>query len=124
MSLIKCVECGEEISEKLKCCSNCGYPLKNNTRNINKNIRMGIAFILLGVFAIIWGLNLDYLGVSSISQSYGGDAYTGIQNAASKTANNINALGDTLCSGLKGIMITFGGTIILYGVSVMKKEKN
>lgn len=124
MSLIKCVECGEEISDKLNCCSNCGYPLKNETKKNSKNIGIGIAFIFLGIFAIIWGISLDYVGLPSSKEYYGGDAYSGIQNAASTTANNVNYVGEMLCSGLKGIMLTLGGTIILYGVSVIKKEEN
>ena len=34
-----------------------------------------------------------YYGEYTIKQSYGGDAYTGIQNAASATANNVERLG-------------------------------
>ena len=124
MSLIKCVECGEEISDKLDCCSNCGYPLKNETKKYNKNIGIGIAFIFLGIFAIGWGISLNYAGLPSSKEYYGGDAYTGIQNASSTTANNVNYVGETLCSGLKGITITLGGALILYGVSIMKKEEN
>lgn len=32
MSLIKCPECGKEISSKAKNCPNCGYQLKNNSK--------------------------------------------------------------------------------------------
>ncbi len=33
MSLIKCIECGKEISSSAKVCPNCGYPIEKN--NIN-----------------------------------------------------------------------------------------
>lgn len=33
MTLIKCPECGKEISDKSKQCINCGYPLNNNQEN-------------------------------------------------------------------------------------------
>lgn len=119
MSLIKCKECGEEISDTLNNCSNCGYPLKSN----KKNKGVGIAFIILGIVSIVWGLGLTYTGIPSINQTYGGDAYTGIQNASSRTANNINELGNTLCAGLKGILVVMGGAIMFYGVSIMSKKE-
>lgn len=31
MALINCPECGKEISDKVKACPNCGYPLENET---------------------------------------------------------------------------------------------
>ena len=37
MSLIKCPECGKEISDKAKCCPNCGYELPKQ-----KHIYQGI----------------------------------------------------------------------------------
>lgn len=121
MATIKCKECGKEISDTLNKCSNCGYPLKNNMKN--KRLILGISFIILGIISIIWGLSLTYTGISSLSETYGGDAYTGIQNAASRTANNINELGNTLCVGLKGILIVMGGAIIIYGTSIVLKEE-
>ena len=121
MATIKCKECGKEISDTLNKCSNCGYPLKNNMKN--KRLILGISFIVLGIISVIWGLSLTYTGISSLSETYGGDAYTGIQNAASRTANNINELGNTLCVGLKGILIVMGGAIIIYGTSIVLKEE-
>ena len=119
MATIKCKECGKEMSDTLNNCSNCGYPLKSN----KKNKGVGIAFIILGIVSIVWGLGLTYTGIPSINQTYGGDAYTGMQNASSRTANNINELGNTLCAGLKGILIVMGGAIMFYGVSIMSKKE-
>ncbi len=34
MALIKCPECGHEISDKAKCCIYCGYPLQEETTDI------------------------------------------------------------------------------------------
>lgn len=33
MALIKCSECGKEISDKAASCPGCGYPTKNNIQN-------------------------------------------------------------------------------------------
>lgn len=35
MSLIKCPECGKEISDKATVCIHCGYPIKEETDKIN-----------------------------------------------------------------------------------------
>ena len=32
MAMIKCAECGEEISSKAKKCPSCGYPLKRKNK--------------------------------------------------------------------------------------------
>lgn len=34
MALIKCCECGSEISDKALVCMNCGKPIKCNNNNI------------------------------------------------------------------------------------------
>lgn len=36
MSLIKCSECGHEISDKAEYCVNCGCPIKNEQYNVRK----------------------------------------------------------------------------------------
>ena len=33
MALIKCPECGKEVSDKAKICVHCGYPLKDKTKD-------------------------------------------------------------------------------------------
>ena len=38
MALIKCPECGKEISNKAKCCIHCGYPLDEISSNEYKDI--------------------------------------------------------------------------------------
>ena len=118
MALVKCKECGKEISSSSSVCPNCGIELKS----FNKSKVIGISFIVVGVVSIIWGLGLNYSGISSSDKIYGGDAYTGIQNASSTTANNVKKLGETVCSGLKGILVVMGGAIIIYGASIVIKD--
>lgn len=48
MGLIKCPECGKEISDKVSSCPNCGYPLGKN-ETMNKKI----IWIIAGIFGII-----------------------------------------------------------------------
>ena len=49
MALIKCPECGKEISDKANKCPNCGCPTKNKKKKIIKynKIIMPIAVIVL-----------------------------------------------------------------------------
>ena len=35
MALIKCPECGKEISDKARACIHCGYPIENRNLDIN-----------------------------------------------------------------------------------------
>ena len=37
MALIKCPECGAEISDKSTVCVHCGYPIKENSGNTTEN---------------------------------------------------------------------------------------
>ena len=36
MALIECPECGKEISEKSKTCINCGYPISEYVRELQR----------------------------------------------------------------------------------------
>lgn len=38
MALIKCPECGKEVSDKAKACIHCGYPLENVDTRTNPNM--------------------------------------------------------------------------------------
>ena len=49
MALIKCIECGKEISDKAKQCPNCGIKRKKSAKNY---IRI-MLFIIMGLFSII-----------------------------------------------------------------------
>lgn len=69
MALIKCKECGKEISDKAKMCVNCGCPVvldtqkqtQQTTQNIQKQTAqqkqskttMGVASMVLGILAIL-----------------------------------------------------------------------
>ena len=60
-----------------------------------------IANLVLNILAIlitfIFGICLmttEFYGEYEANTSYGGDAYTGIQNAAAATANNVDDLGN------------------------------
>lgn len=48
MAMIKCPECGQEISDKAKKCPNCGNPM----RKLNKKILLGVISILVVVAVV------------------------------------------------------------------------
>lgn len=52
MALIKCPECGKEISDKAEKCPNCGYPVNNVQNSTNKN-RIVIIMIKIIVIVIV-----------------------------------------------------------------------
>lgn len=79
MALIKCSECGKEISNKAKTCPNCGAPVKLDDLKQEVSwgkaigIIVGILFVILGLFLMFDGLNKMSNDVSN-SKKY--DTYT------------------------------------------------
>ena len=63
--------------------------MKNNNPNKAEKIR-NILFLIIGVLSIIFAIKIGGLSTGSFEMplSYGGDAYTGIQNACAGAANN------------------------------------
>lgn len=84
-------------------------------------VSIGVAAI---VFAIICFCHGFYFSGSYVYHiTYGGDAYTGIQNAAADTANNVKYLGSLLsnaahfsgvCTGF--LLLVVGALLLLVGI--------
>lgn len=53
MSLIKCSECGKEISDKAKVCPNCGAPIKEGEFHKELSLAKKIAIAIVIILAII-----------------------------------------------------------------------
>jgi hypothetical protein len=80
MALIKCPECGSDISDQRPSCPKCGYPTKNNTLfsapQINRPIRKSsiskwLAFLLLLIIlALILKNNHSRIGNSFIPSNH------------------------------------------------------
>lgn len=51
MALIRCPECGKEISDKAPHCVHCGYILSKKKKNVN-DIRLNKLFITMGVLIV------------------------------------------------------------------------
>ena len=80
--------------------------------------------ICLGVLAIIFAAVVFSGGVGyyEANEAYGGDAYTGIQNAAAQSANNIMYVGETVQIAL-GCFLLLQGLVMLLGSICIKTKK-
>ena len=94
---------------------------KNNMKSYIKII----SFIATGVLSIILAIccfSKESLGWES-KTTYGGDAYTGIQNAAAQTSRNVSKLADTVCFGFGSILLVTGLTLVGIGISTPIERK-
>lgn len=85
---------------------------------------------LLKVFGIILGVATIALAIAVFSQgvgyyenniSYGGDAYTGIQNAAAQSANNVKYVGEMIRFALGSQMLVMGLAMLLGSLCIRTK---
>ncbi len=76
-----------------------------------------ILYIILGASSLISGIISIVLGFDSMSNSggryspsytYGGDAYTGMQNAAADAANNISDMEQGVCEAIGYVSLAIG----------------
>lgn len=80
-------------------------------------IVIGVVAIALGVVSFLKTSENNYASYAS-KETYGGDAYTGIQNAAATTANNVRALNYNLESMHNSIMFGFGSILVVAGLAL------
>ena len=95
MALIKCPECGKEISDKARRCPKCGYSLSNEFNKKKKSFSFKVLVICIGIFIAI---AIFYL----ISQIMGGnDESINNETTNNETTNNESTLDVTANSILK-----------------------
>ena len=75
-------------------------------------------FLLIGILSVIlsfvaFGSDVGYF---EYNETYGGDAYTGIQNAAAQTARNVKFLAEAVTFSSGSILLVIGLTLIVYGL--------
>ena len=90
--------------------------MKNNNPNKAEKIR-NILFLIIGVLSIIFAIKIGGLSTGSfeMSLSYGGDAYTGIQNACAGAANNAIDVANILQQGFEYCLIIAGFVLVSIG---------
>lgn len=83
-----------------------------------------VSFSLVGIASIVLGVICFFFDVGRYAnlESYGGDAYTGIQNAAARAANNIQLLSIIVKCGFGFLLIITG--LILIAIAVTKNTNN
>ena len=147
-----CNKCGTEIKEGDTFCPNCGNSIgqtpvdtskftqvktpaanyavvEKKVEELSDKISRGSIFfpiggIISGILSIIFGIIMfgKKIGYYESSSSYGGDAYTGIQNAAAQTANNVKALSEIAKTGFAFSLIAIGLIAIFYFASKLSKK--
>ncbi len=78
-----------------------------------------IILIFVGIIAI--GLSIKCYTIDDLSyesrSSYGGDAYTGIQNAAATTSKNVKELASIVQIGFGSVLLVMGLTLVGVGMT-------
>lgn len=92
----------------------------------SKGKLFGIGGIISGLISVIMGFVVMGSGTGSweASNSYGGDAYTGIQNAAAQTANNVQDLAEIAAQGFGWILVVLGLAIIFFFAMKMASDSD
>ena len=78
-----------------------------------------ILFVIIGIVAIVMSFEAYDLptGGYESSSAYGGDAYTGIQNAAAQTANNVRYVTEAVGYVGGSLLMVTGLILIAVGVN-------
>lgn len=114
-----CSKCLSEIKQGEKFCSKCGASAGYRVEVAKKKHYITETIgILTGVVSIILGIITFATKVGNYerAETYGGDAYTGIQNAAAQAANNIYYTGEMLRFALASILVVIGTFMIIFFV--------
>lgn len=142
-----CTKCGKEVENNANVCPNCGCPIESQTQTPPappavvptatepKQPKQGkkdfFLFRLIanavgalsGVLSIIFGIVINNFPNGSYAdlETYGGDAYTGMQNASAMAANNVLRLSYNLNHIVCYFMICFGLALLAFFVSKIFK---
>ncbi len=85
----------------------------------------GALLLAFSLIAFIASMNMfdSYTGGYESSERYGGDAYTGIQNAAAQTANNVEQLSTIVSEGFGWLFLLSSFTMFACGLyQVVRKD--
>jgi hypothetical protein len=89
-----------------------------------KVVKIIVASLLIAMGIILFYIGFDEIYYSSnytSYETYGGDAYTGIQNAAADTARNVDNLGDLIEESTEIFFMFTGIIVVLVGVLLLLK---
>lgn len=88
-------------------------------------ILRSILLALIGVACLLTGIQVYKSNVGEMAsyQEYGGDAYTGIQNAEVQTGGLVRIQSDIMAKGFGSIMIFGGITLIVCTIPTNLRNK-
>lgn len=91
---------------------------------IKKKMLQNIFGIISGIISIIYAFIIKTMENGDVVNTitYGGDAYTGMQNAGAQTANNIFHLNEMIQTGLFAFFLIFGIALICFFYSQFKNQ--
>lgn len=121
MALIKCPECGKEISDTATTCPNCGYPLRvqpnnNFEESRQKTFNGGKKATVIGILGVVFGF---VLGVANADQSLLVDAYN---------ITHYDQMPQPIGTMLAELIVIIGAILVIIGIIVMianrKKSNN
>lgn len=77
-----------------------------------------VLLLLVGILSIILSVVCfgKMVGGMEYNQTYGGDAYTGIQHAAAQTARNVMWGNEILAFGFGSILLIAGLSIVIFSI--------
>ena len=86
---------------------------------------LSIILAIVGIVAVILGIVCfcSDSGNNEYNEYYGGDAYTGIQNAAAQTARNVKDLGNIVKVGFGSVLLVAGFALAGCGICGLIPEK-
>ena len=89
-----------------------------------RKVLRAIFLVVIGIWALVLSGKMDDRETDDYAffHSYGGDAYTGIQNAAAKTSKNVVYLNNTLKYGFQYTLFIAGLAFIAVGATTDVKE--
>ena len=100
-------------------------PFETTQKGINaRKVLRAIFLVVIGIWALVLSGKMDDRETDDYAffHSYGGDAYTGIQNAAAKTSKNVVYLNNTLKYGFQYTLFIAGLAFIAVGATTDVKE--
>lgn len=146
--LTYCSKCGAGNQPGMLFCVKCGAPVEARTSEMPQqsamtvkqetdsantakakqsfSVKVGLLGIINGFASVILGIICFCLNTGRYvySESYGGDAYTGIQNAAAATGSNVQSLAAIVKFGLGALLIVFGIALVCcFADRVLKSMK-
>lgn len=85
-----------------------------------------ICLIVIGALSVIFSIVCFAADTGAFERqsAYGGDAYTGIQNAGAITANNVKCVAQICSIGFGGVFLLAGLTLLAVGIASLLSTVN